>query len=125
GTRGPGVSLVATFDTNILFSGMGWHGRPFECLDLARNGHIEHVTCAEILAELAELLSGKLALTSEEAKRAIDEIKSFSRMVVIPNELAGIVTDPDDHKVLECAAIGAATHIVTGDRKHLLPLGNY
>jgi uncharacterized protein len=119
------VSLVATFDTNILFSGLGWRGRPFECLDLARNGQIEHVTCAEILAELAELLVEKQALTLEEAGRAVDEIKSFSRVVIIPNQLTGVVSDPDDHKILECAAIGDATHIVTGDRKHLLPLANY
>jgi predicted nucleic acid-binding protein len=61
------VSLVATFDTNILFSGLGWRGRPFECLDLARNGQIEHITCDEILSELAELLIEKQAMTAEEA----------------------------------------------------------
>jgi hypothetical protein len=33
--------------------------------------------------------------------------------------------DPDDHKVLECAVVGGATHIVTGDRRHLLSLGSY
>jgi putative PIN family toxin of toxin-antitoxin system len=119
------VSLVATFDTNILFSGLGWHGRPFECLDLARNGQIEHVTCDEILAELSELLIEKLELTIDDTGRAVDEIKSFSRMVIIRNELAGVLTDPDDHKILECAVIGGATHIVTGDRRHLLPLGIY
>jgi predicted nucleic acid-binding protein len=26
---------------------------------------------------------------------------------------------------LECAVVGGATHIVTGDRRHLLPLGSY
>lgn len=46
-------------------------------------------------------------------------------MVAIPNTLTGIVPDPDDHKVLECAVVGGATHIITGDRRHLLPLGSY
>ena len=27
--------------------------------------------------------------------------------------------------VIECALVGGATHIVTGDRRHLLPLQNY
>jgi predicted nucleic acid-binding protein len=27
--------------------------------------------------------------------------------------------------ILECAVVGGATHIVTGDKRHLLPLGNY
>jgi uncharacterized protein len=33
--------------------------------------------------------------------------------------------DPDDDKVVECAVIAGATHIVTGDRRHLLPLGTF
>jgi uncharacterized protein len=33
--------------------------------------------------------------------------------------------DPDDDKVLECAVMAGATHIVTGDRRHLLPLGTF
>jgi predicted nucleic acid-binding protein len=41
------------------------------------------------------------------------------------NTLTGVVADPDDHKVLECAVVGGATHLVTGDRRHLLPLGSY
>ena len=32
--------------------------------------------------------------------------------------------DPDDDMVIECAVIGQATHIVTGD-KHLLNLSKY
>jgi uncharacterized protein len=32
--------------------------------------------------------------------------------------------DADDDMVVECAVIGGATHIVTGDR-HLLSLGTY
>ncbi len=119
------MSLVAVFDTNILFSGLGWRGRPFECLDLARNGQVESVTCQEILAELEELLIEKQATTAEEAARAIVEVKSFSRLVSIPNQLVGVLVDADDHKVLECAVAGGATHIVTGDRKHLLPLAKY
>ena len=61
---------VAVFDTNVLLSGVGWKGKPFQCLRL-------------------------------------------------------IAADPDDDKVLECAVIGNATHIVSGDKRHLLPLGTY
>jgi hypothetical protein len=27
---------IAVFDTNILFSGVGWKSKPFLCLELAR-----------------------------------------------------------------------------------------
>jgi predicted nucleic acid-binding protein len=36
-----------------------------------------------------------------------------------------ISADPDDDKILECAAIAGASHIVSGDRRHVLPLGSY
>ena len=36
-----------------------------------------------------------------------------------------VAADPDDDKVLECAQVAGATHIVTGDRKHLLPLRTF
>jgi hypothetical protein len=40
---------IAAFDTNILFSGVGWKGKPYECLELARAGKVEGVTCPEVL----------------------------------------------------------------------------
>ena len=30
-----------------------------------------------------------------------------------------------DNKVVECAVAAGATHLVTGDRRHLLPLKSY
>jgi hypothetical protein len=31
------VQKIAVFETNILFSAIGWNGKPFECLELG--GH--------------------------------------------------------------------------------------
>jgi hypothetical protein len=45
------MRFVAVFDTNILFSAVGWKGTPFECLEMARVGTVEGVTCREILEE--------------------------------------------------------------------------
>ena len=36
-----------------------------------------------------------------------------------------VSANPDDDKVIECAVVGGATHIITGDSRHLLPLGSY
>lgn len=49
----------------------------------------------------------------------------FSRLVMITNTLRAVAADPQDDKVVECAVVGGATHIVTGDRRHLLALGSY
>lgn len=54
-----------------------------------------------------------------------NEVINYSRLVIITNTIKFIGADPDDDKILECAFVGGATHIVTGDRRHLLPLGSY
>jgi len=50
---------------------------------------------------------------------------TFLRVVSIPGLLKAVLADPDDDKVLECAEVGGASHIVTGDRRHLLPIGSH
>ena len=120
------MSLRAVFDTNILISAsLSLTGTPFHCLALARAGEVESVTCQDILDEFREKLVGKFSLSPETAALAVNEVRAFSHVVSIPGVLSGVVTDPDDHKVLECAVAGSATHIVTGDRRHLLPLKVY
>jgi putative PIN family toxin of toxin-antitoxin system len=116
---------VAVFDTNILFSGLGWRGKAHQCLMAAREGIVESVTCQEILAELEAVLRLKRNMPEDDIVEAVNEILLFSRVVQIANTLTGVVSDPEDHKVLECAVVGGASHIVTGDRRHLLPLGSY
>jgi uncharacterized protein len=52
----------------------------------------------------------------------------FSTRIVraeITGKLKAVPADPDDDKVLECATTVGATHIITGDRRHLLPLGAF
>ena len=66
---------IAVFDTNILLSGIGWKGKPFLCLELARTGVVEGVTCRELLDELTEKLQSKLSLPPEQA---IDTVADFS-----------------------------------------------
>ncbi len=119
------MSYTAVFDTNILFSGLAWQGNPFHCLQLARTGEVTAVTCQEILEELEEKLHLKRQMSTAEAARAVAEVLLFSRVVTITNTLHVVTADPEDDKIIECAVVGGATHIVTGDRRHLLPLGSY
>jgi putative PIN family toxin of toxin-antitoxin system len=113
------------FDTNILVSAVGWKGKPFECVELARSGTATGITCREILEELAEKLETKLALPPEDIGAAIADLLSFLLVVAITGTLKVVSGDSDDDKVLECAELGGASHIVTGDRRHLLPLGKF
>jgi predicted nucleic acid-binding protein len=86
---------------------------------------VEGVTCPEILDELVRKLQSKLRLSEAQALETLTDLLSFLRVVLISNTLHVIPTDPDDDKVVECALVAGATHIVTGDRHHLLPLQRY
>jgi PIN domain len=57
---------IVVFDTNVLFSAVGWSGTPRRCLDLGRNGTIQAVTCDPIMEELADKLKRKLAFSDKQ-----------------------------------------------------------
>jgi uncharacterized protein len=118
--------ILVVFDTNILLSALfSLQGSPFACLALAKQRVVQSVTCQEILDEFREKLENKFSYTPQSAQAAVDEIRQISQLVVITGTLKVVAADPDDDKVIECAVMGNATYIVSGDRRHLLPLGSY
>jgi uncharacterized protein len=119
------MAHVAVFDTNVLLSAVGWRGKPYECLELARQGAVQGLTCQEIIDEFADKLKNKLGLPDDDVLAAVADLLSFLTLVTISGNLKAIAADPDDDKILDCAVSGSATHVVTGDRRHLLPLGSY
>lgn len=119
------MHYIAVFDTNILLSALlSTNGKPFRCLALAKIGQVESVTCQEILDEFAEKLLVKFKFSEEMTQLAVKEVRDFSRLIEISGTLKVVPDDSDDDMVIECAVVGNATHIVTGD-KHLLSLTNH
>jgi putative PIN family toxin of toxin-antitoxin system len=116
---------IVVYDTNTLFSATGWRGKPFLAVELARNGVVEGLTCAEIILELDEKLRLKTSLSADEVDLTIADLSSFLHVIELPGLLHPVPDDPDDDVIIECAVVGHASHIVTGDRKHLLPIKNY
>lgn len=116
---------IAVFDANVLISGVGWRGKPYRCLELARIGLVEGVTCQELIDEVAQKLQTRLRFSTTQITETLTDLLSFLGLVRITNTLKILSADPSDNKVLECAVIGGASHIVTGDRRHLLTLGSY
>ena len=116
---------IAVYDTNVLISGMIWGGVPYDCIVLAQEGKVEGLTCDEILDEFVDKLTTKFSFSSHDISEIMAELLDFLHIVEISNRLKGVTADPDDDMVVECALVGDATHIVTGDQKHLLPLKNY
>ena len=103
---------IAVYDTNVLISGMLWGGVPYRCIELAQQGKVQGVTCAEILNEFTEKLTTKFDYSLYQASEIIAKLLGFFRTVKITNSLKEVTSDPDDDKVIECAVVGGATHII-------------
>jgi putative PIN family toxin of toxin-antitoxin system len=114
------VAITVVFDTNILFSATGWRGNPFQCVEQARMGRIQAVTCPELMEELAEKLEMKLDFSPEQAAETLADYLGFLRVVSIPRLLPAVSRDPDDDIVLECAVVGRAQYVVSGDNDLLV-----
>jgi putative PIN family toxin of toxin-antitoxin system len=119
------MKLVVVFDTSVLYSAIGWGGKPGQCVQFARDGRIERVTCPEILNELGEKLALKLGFTTEQVIETVGSLQLILRPAAITGRMTGLCPDPKDDMVLECALTAQATHVVSGDKRHLLPLKTF
>jgi predicted nucleic acid-binding protein len=54
----------------------------------------------------------------------VEQLLGFLRVVPITGSTRAVEEDPDDDKVIECALVAGASHIVSGDR-HLLRLESF
>lgn len=109
------MALTVVFDTNILFSATGWRGNPFQCVEQARAGKIQAVTCVELMEELAEKLELKLGFSPQQSAETLADYLGLIRLVNIPKALDAVPRDPEDNAVLECALEGKAEFVVSGD----------
>jgi putative PIN family toxin of toxin-antitoxin system len=118
--------VKVVFDTNVVVSASFWRGVPFDCLAAWAQGRCEAVVSPPLLAEYQE--------TFEEVRLDYPKIKPVawvavlteSAELVFPTDRATDATpDPDDEMVLECALAAEADYIVSGDKKHLLPLREF
>ena len=116
------VRVVA--DINVFISALMFGGLPGTFLDLALLQSFLLVTSPALLDELDEKLRLKFGLSPNDADLVRAQLQS-SAVVVKPTVILAVIKDdPDDNRVLECAAAGEANYIVSGDR-HLLQLRSY
>lgn len=119
------MTTRVVFDTNILISALlSPTGAPFRCVALAKTGVMQSVTCAEILDEFAEKLQSKFGFDLARAQEAANEISACSETIRISGTLHIMKDDPDDDAVIECALVGNATVLLSGD-KHLKAIDSY
>jgi len=118
--------VKVVFDTNVVASASFWRGAPFDCLVAWAQGRCEAIVSPVLLAEYHEIFE-ELRLDYPKIKPVPwVEVLTESAELVFPTDRAtGATSDPGDEMILECALAGEADFIVSGDKKHLLPLREF
>ena len=112
-------------DTNVFVSGLTFKGNPREVLDLIWRGDIEVCISSFILKELEETLKKDFSWDRDQIKHTLEKIKAKTLLVQPANKVSIIKENDDDNRILECATEGKVQYLISGDRKHLLPLKEY
>lgn len=107
-------------DTNVLLSGLLWHGAPNTLLNQVRAGTVDLVMSQTLLEEFTEVITRQkfvavLQHTTRTPERILNELQALVEMVVAPPLPQPMCRDPDDDAVLACALSAHAELIVSGD----------
>ncbi len=121
--------MRAVIDTNVLLSGLFWHGAPHALLAQARTGTLTLISSPALIAELSETISRKrfrdiLIRTGTDSGRILAEISLLIELVDPAPLLKPISRDPDDDAVLALAIAARCDLVISGDQD-LLVLGHY
>lgn len=113
--------MRVVLDTNVLISGIFWKGYPYTVLELWADKKLTVVVTPEIIQEYYGLLQ-RMDPTSAIAKQWMVFIVEHTEMTASSDAIK-ICHDPFDDMFINCAVVGKAKYIISGD-KDLLSLKN-
>jgi predicted nucleic acid-binding protein len=102
-------------------------GPPSRVLEEAIDARLELVLPQLVMVELERILTGKLGF-EPGCWRGVEELLVDLAVELIPVPEASpeaVTGDPDDDLILACAVQAGVDILVSGDRRHLLPVGEH
>ena len=117
--------MRVVLDTNVIVSALNFPGNERLVLGLALRGRFEFYLSLFILAEVEGVLVHKFGWDEERAAQAIRVLENAATVIEPPRLAEVIEGGHADNRILECAAAANADYLITGDRRHLLPLGEH
>lgn len=116
--------LVVCVDANVIISGIAFGGLPMKVLERLLKRDFLHITGENVIAEVKRNLIGKLGLKQQMVGQFIGDMIEVST-VYVPSGNVRFISHSFDNLVLEVALAGRCDVLVTGDKKHLLPLKEF
>ena len=116
--------LRVVCDTNVLFSMLGLPGRRLEILwEVIERGDVELILSEFILEELSRNLLRKIKLSVGETAKILRTLSDYAEIVSPKQRVSVIRQKESDNRILECALAASANVLITGNFKHIRPLG--
>ncbi len=102
-------------------------GPPSRIIEEAVDGNLELILLEPTVIELARILVGKLDFERNRLEETLSLLHDVaSNLQASPRHTAESLTgDPDDDLILESAVAAGVEVLVSGDRRHHLPLGEH
>lgn len=114
-------------DTNVFVSALiSRNGLPGRVLQAVKHQGLTLVTSTAQLDELRTVLSRERLgpyIRREEADDLIRNLEAVGEVVTTDLPDVEVSPDPDDNRILGTAIAGRADLIISGDKKHMLALG--
>jgi len=122
----------AVLDSSVLVSAfLTPHGSVVRLLRDPARSRYRLCLSEAILTETAETLLGKSKLR-RYAEYADDDVRDYIRWLLTQAEIVAdtpaprvVLNDPKDDPIIAAAVEAKADYLITGDRAHLLPIGEY
>lgn len=119
--------LRVVCDTNVLVSAVIAAGPPSRVIEEVVAGRVTLVLPRPVIAELERVLIGKLGFDPDRWCQVEKQLLDLADEVTpVPDTAPEPVTgDPADDLVLACAVEAGVDAVVSGDRRHVLPVGEH
>jgi uncharacterized protein len=115
----------------VVLSALLWRGTPYRLLNaIQQRSSTQRYSSTALLEELTDVLTRpsatkRLALIGKTAATVLADYVEVIELVTPTTRPRVVPGDIDDDQVIAAAVAAQADLIVSGDRKHLLPLGSH
>jgi uncharacterized protein len=116
-------TVIVVFDSGNWISAIRYGGVPMRAV-LRAISQDKIAVCAEIEAEVIRIMRRKFGVMESEVRDRMEVFLRNSERIALTGSISRICRDPKDDFLLECAALGHADLLVTGD-KDLLSLESF
>lgn len=110
-------------DTNTIISALMFGGKPRMVLMAVVEGRLEGFISRFIISEVMVVLRQKFDYEQFRLEEVEKMLLSSFKLVDPVDKFNQIKECVADNRIVECAMEAEADYLVSGDKKHLLPLG--